>query len=1114
MNDYEKLSNLARKRLKLIDEQDDQLSINCGEANEPFEYALPASIEECEKRLNFELEEIKKKDEAWIFLRFYKAVKQKKINVVENNEHNLFIWWVLGVCESVDFARQPSFTDAEFPDVDIDYHPVIREYVKDEFTFAKYGKQHVSNIANYQTYGIRSSLLDMARVLGYERDEINFITKRMGMKDDEGEGVSFEGLEETFKLIDQKEKEKKPLTKYEQVTKELYAYKKEHEDVWEAAKNLATASINWEKFGYKNPPHRKKSMGQHASGLIISSANLPELVPLVVPPGSRKQGIQATAWVEGLADTDCSSIGLIKFDYLALEANAKVAECNRLIMQRHGLSSIWALPGLSNWSDISYLNDPKAIGMANDGDLKGVFQFDSSGIRKLAKKGGVTSFDDLVAYTSLYRPGPMDEGMHDEYCDRKNGKEYEIHPLLQPILGKTYGIMVFQEQVMRVLNVAGGIPLKDCEAVRKAISKKKKDKFEKYQEMFVINGQKKLGESKQYLENLWALIESWAGYGFNACLAGNCLLFDHVRNNYVKIKDLEEEFSQGEPKVILDSFVDGTIVQDEVIDVFETGEKDVYETEFDNGIVIKCTLDHKFLCADKQFRTVQDILEFELGTLSGDKKCKIKSCKYVEKQKTYSLTMKSEQHNYVVCGEDNKYLTCKYLISRNSHAVAYTYITSRQLVQKAHYPLEFYTASLRSLKTADDRISIYIQDARKRNVPINGLDLNKSKFNFEIADDNQIYYGFNKIKGIGCDVATRIVELQPFKGFQDFLNRFGTEAKVIQPLVSLKLFKEKDPHTLYLYYEAYKKALKAETDRLQRHGHSVKKYMNELVNIIGADKKWEHGFDDNYFGKLRSWLDDGKWLKLCSLKKKYDKCIETFEEKSKNKEDIGEMLSIDTFVAPTASNRTFYLDKSSFKTYKSMKQILKSPSGIEAEMEFYGFPWKNDFEQIPSFKGFTFEDYDIDILRTEPGTALPVEVKIVTKEHVASRSGKMWYWKLRVVDSLESDVQRTITVWEHDYDRFESILQPGNIIRIRLFPPEHPYPNYSMESVKPWEMRGKNPYGEDPRWDLRVVLLSKGTKKLKYIDNDDDSFLINPRRKNKSAKDEILDDAYEMNDEE
>lgn len=938
MNDYEKLTKLCFDSLKSHDFPSDILGCN---------------YDSCESRLNLELQEIKKKDEAWMFLRFYYAVKSKKIDQIENNEHNLLTWFLLGVCPSVNIDKGPAFTEAELPDIDVDYHPLIREYLKDEFTFKKYGENHVCNISTYQTYDIKSSLIDMARVLGESRDEILGITTQLSkMKDEEGEDLNFESIEEEFEKIAQKISENKTLTKFDQLMVRLKDYKKAYPNVWNAAKELVSASyIDWKKtFDCGKPPRRKKSLGTHASGLIISSVNLNEFVPLVVPPGSREKGLQSCAWVEGLADTDCSSVGLVKFDYLSLEANAKIAECNRLIMERHGLDSCWAIPGFSNWSDISYLNDLKSLAMANDGDLKGVFQFDSPGIRRLAKKGGVTSFDDLVAYTSLYRPGPMDTGMHDEYCDRKNGKKsYEIHPVLLPILGKTYGVMCYQEQVMRVLNVVGKIPLKDCEGVRKAISKKKKDKIEKVREQFIDNGKITLNISAEEASNLFDQIEAFAGYGFNL-----------------------------------------------------------------------------------------------------------------------------------------------------SHAVAYSYISARQLVQKAHYPLEFYTAALRSLKTADERIIIYINDAKKRNINVNKINLNKSKSDFSIFDD-EIYYGFSKIKGIGHESSIKIVENQPYSGMKDFMDKVGAEAKIMQPLICLGVFKERDIHTSYLYYEAYRKIVKYERDRISRHKVSLKNYENKLRSLIGENTVWEHGFDDNYFGKLRSMLDDEGWIELCRVKKKYDKCIATFSQKSLLLKDVD--LPINEFVPPTPDNRTFVLDRVSFKTYKSLKRLLKSKDEIDAEIEFYGFPWKNEFECCEKYKGFTFDDYEIDIVKINEGCSLPVEVKIVSAEHVVSRSGKMMYWKLRVVDAIDPN-PRTVTVWENDYDKFESLLKVGNIVRMRLLPPEHPYPNYSLEGLKPWEKHKKNPYSEDPQWDLRVVLLGKEIKKDKYVDDEDDSYLMSSGKRIKKESDD------------
>lgn len=465
------------------------------------------------------------------------------------------------------------------------------------------------------------------------------------------------------------------------------------------------------------------------------------------------------------------------------------------------------------------------------------------------------------------------------------------------------------------------------------------------------------------------------------------------------------------------------------------------------------------------------------------KKCKIKSIRYLGKQKTYSVSMKGDQHNYAIHGVEK---TDNYLISLNSHATAYTVTSSRQLWQKANYPLEFYTAALRSLKTADDRIPIYIRDAKKRDIFVNKLDLNKSKTNFEIVD-NEIYYGFGKVLGIGDEIAERIVKLQPYTGIEDFVNRFGVEAKIVQPLIALKLFTEKDPYTTYLYYAAFRKALKAERDREQRHKNSIESYLNELSQLTG--EQWEHGYDDNHFGKLRSFLDDDQWLRLCKYKKKYDRCMEAFEKFSKKVK-----ISLETF-----DYKTLKLDQLGFKMYKAMKPLLKDPESTDAEIAYYGFPWRNEFELCERYRGFTFEDYEIDIVKCDPGKPLPVEAKIISVDYVTSKSGKMQYWKLRVVDAIDP-TQKTVTVWEHDYDRFSNVLQPDNIVRMSLLPPEPPYPNYSLEGVKPWERRRKNPYGEDPNLDVRVVLLGSSTKKKFVMEEEDDSYLRRPVVKRKKKK--------------
>ena len=224
--------------------------------------------------------------------------------------------------------------------------------------------------------------------------------------------------------------------------------------------------------------------GVHAGGLIISRMPISDLVPLT----KRKDSPQASAWVEGLNGQDLQPVGLIKFDLLVISNLLQIARCCDLIKKRHNIDGIFARPGESDWTDVqAWRSDKKALALANAGDMKCIFQFDSDGIRKLVVDGGVDRFEDLVAYAALYRPGPLNEKMHTRYVERKRGREkFSLHPLLQPVLSKTYGVMVYQEQIMKILHIVGNIPLKDCEIVRKAISKKKIELFIKYKEMFIV----------------------------------------------------------------------------------------------------------------------------------------------------------------------------------------------------------------------------------------------------------------------------------------------------------------------------------------------------------------------------------------------------------------------------------------------------------------------------------------------------------------------------------------------------------------------------------------------------------------------------------------------------
>lgn len=433
--------------------------------------------EEYKDRLKLEIKEINAQAEHEYFL---SLMGKKKFPV---NDNNLLVAVLLGLCDRVDMSSPPEYVQGEFPDIDMDYPKEIQDYLRLEWAPNKYGKDKVCLISTYGKMGIKSAALDMTRVHGIPRDEIQAITKTIEDKDDEGEDITWEKANEIYPAL------KDYCTRFPEVA--------------DATKNLI---------------HRRKSSGVHAGGLIISSKPIADFVPLEVRSVDKenKYGVIVSAWSEGQATQDLQPVGLVKFDVLVVDGLKQIAYTCEMIKERYGIDSISALPGNRNWSDISYLNDPKAIEMANKGDLKCIFQFGSEGIRKLVKKGGVNSFDDLAAYSALYRPGPLGMKMDERFCNRKRRLEkYDLHPIMQSILGYTYGVMVFQEQVMQILNRVGGIPLIHCEKIRKAISKKKIDQFIKYKEMFLRNGQRILGVSEKEIQNLWDQVEAFSDYGFN-----------------------------------------------------------------------------------------------------------------------------------------------------------------------------------------------------------------------------------------------------------------------------------------------------------------------------------------------------------------------------------------------------------------------------------------------------------------------------------------------------------------------------------------------------------------------------------------------------------------------
>jgi len=318
--------------------------------------------DEYRKRLTLEIKAVDDFNEYDYFIDLHdRGVK------IDKNENNLLIVYLLGICSDYDSCQSPVYIYGEFPDLDLDYTKDVRLYLKDEWAPKAFGVDNVCNIGSYNTFGIKSSLIDMAKVFGVDRDEVLNVTTKLGLKDDEGKTLTWERALE--------------------LNKDLAEYCNKHPDVAKAAKRML---------------NRIRSRGKHAGGLIISRIPIADLVPLCTD----SDGNPVSAWTEGLHAQDLQPVGLVKYDVLGLTNLEQIARCVKMIKERHNIQ-VCALPGRESWSDTSYLNDTKALALANQGKLRCVFQFDSAGMRELVKRGGVHSFDDLAAYTALYRPGPL-----------------------------------------------------------------------------------------------------------------------------------------------------------------------------------------------------------------------------------------------------------------------------------------------------------------------------------------------------------------------------------------------------------------------------------------------------------------------------------------------------------------------------------------------------------------------------------------------------------------------------------------------------------------------------------------------------------------------------------
>ncbi|MFA5208475.1 MAG: DNA polymerase III subunit alpha [Candidatus Paceibacterota bacterium] len=367
------------------------------------------------------------------------------------------------------------------PDIDLDFTDKRRDEVIN-YVAEKYGRNKVAQIITFGTMAAKASIRDVGRALGYQYSYCDKIAKMIPM------GFS---LSETLEKIDE--------------FKSLYESDKEAERLIDLALKIEGCA---------------RHASTHACGVVISRNPLDDSVP-IQHPTQDENGIVTQYEMHAV-----ESMGLLKMDFLGLK---------NLTIIEETLKRIYAVRGINVDIDRIPLDDPKTYKLLQDGDCIGVFQLESDGMRRYVKQLKPTEIEDIIALVALYRPGPMQH--IPEYINGKH-KRKEVkymHPLLKPILENTYGIPVYQEQIMRIAQDLAGFTLAEADILRKAIGKKiekllmeQKDKF--------VDGMKKNKIDERIAVELWHWIEPFARYSFNkshaACYAIIAYQTAYLKANY------------------------------------------------------------------------------------------------------------------------------------------------------------------------------------------------------------------------------------------------------------------------------------------------------------------------------------------------------------------------------------------------------------------------------------------------------------------------------------------------------------------------------------------------------------------------------------------------------
>ncbi len=446
------------------------------------------------------------------------------------------------------------------PDIDTDFCIERRGEVI-EYVTKKYGTERVAQIITYNRMTSRAVLKDVARVLNIPYGESDRMTKMIPV---------MRGKPCKLKMMISDET---PSPDFKQ---------KYDDDLLVPGTDPPIPYRRWIDMAMRIEG-TNKSVGIHAAGVVISAQPLDEIVPL-------QKNDDGAVFTQYFME-DIESLGLLKMDFLGLK---------NLTMIQKALDLLKLNKGIDLDMDRLPLDNPETYQLLARGELEGIFQLESSGMRQIVRELKPSGLEDISSILALYRPGPLDAKLIPKFINRKHGREKIDYPheIIQPILEETYGIMVYQEQIMKIAQDMAGYSLGEADLLRRAMGKKKVSEMQKHQEMFVA-GAKERGVDQKIATELFEQMIKFAEY----CLSYDTPIWTVEYGPIAIGKIVEQRLAC----TVYTMTPAGYIYTQPIVQWHDRGTQEVFKYLLSDGSTIRATKDHKFMTTDGQMRAIDDI---------------------------------------------------------------------------------------------------------------------------------------------------------------------------------------------------------------------------------------------------------------------------------------------------------------------------------------------------------------------------------------------------------------------------------------------------------------------------------------------------------------------------